>query len=202
MNATKRLKRAHSESEDEGLTRQADVTAQCGGGGGAGTGGDRDNGVRGGSSVGQDGRGAARYETKGSVREDVSVDDVQKKKKMSWERAVGEGMRAEAERERKQGKKRAYLSGIDWERMGHGKMVGPGTVTLAYGVCDAILKIRQPYIDVVDGAPEEEDEWHLPATTSMRRTELVALTVEEIKSETLQSDFGLREWAYNETPDE
>jgi hypothetical protein len=92
----------------------------------------------------------------------------------------------------------AYLFGVDWERIGHGKAEGPGSVLVARGLAHALIKLRElghdkisDYLDW-DEFDQLRKDFRTGSSTTKAKNILDAAGL--LKEMVLQDDYGLRVW--------
>lgn len=96
-------------------------------------------------------------------------------------------------------KKQAYLFGVDWERMGHGKDEGPGRVIVAQGMADALLKLEnignKMYENILDYEEIDEDiEGCLSPNQSVSKKS-IRNVIRKLTDFVQEEDYGVRVWS-------
>lgn len=98
----------------------------------------------------------------------------------------------------KKEKEQAYLFDVDWERVGHGKAEGPGSVVVARGLADALLKLHSLGIDKIgdylDFDEFDELENRCFGEVDSVREESIEEVLDFLFRLVLDDDNGLRPW--------
>jgi hypothetical protein len=98
----------------------------------------------------------------------------------------------------------AYLFGVDWERMGHGKGEGPGTVLVARGLADALIKLKgigqDKIADYMDSDEVNELREACLSKVSSIKKDAIEKVINIIKNAALESDYGIRVWMFVDIP--
>lgn len=91
-------------------------------------------------------------------------------------------------------KEMAYLSGVDWSRVEHGKNEGPGCVVVARGIADALIKLHNAGEELCSALYEDSDNYGQPFSAKD-----VSDAIVDMKQNALDTDCGLRVWRLIDT---